>query len=283
MPKNVRMPAVAGQFYQAGPMRLTRQIEETFTHELGPGDLPERHEHGPREIIGLICPHAGYPFSGHVAAHAYDALAADGHPDVAIVIGLSHGRGDLTPAVQITGGWRTPLGDTVIAEDVAEQIAAALPDVETDVDAFRAEHSIEVQLPFLQYVFEESLLFVPVMMAAQDIESARAVGEAVANAIGHHDAVIIASTDMTHREPKEAARRKDTLLMERIEDLDAEGLISERRERDISMCGVGPAAATIIATSKLGATKVERLAYATSGDVMPSQEVVGYYAAAIRR
>ena len=282
MRREIRQPAVAGQFYPASGMSLAREIEAAFVHELGPGDLPEVHEHGARQILGLVSPHAGYPFSGHTAAHAYDALATDGHPDVAVVIGLNHGRGGSASAVQITGGWHTPLGDMLIAEDVAETIAEQLPDFETAREAFRGEHSIEVQLPFLQYLYEEALLFVPVMMARQEIDAAQAVGDAVAEALKGRDAVVIASTDMTHYASASEARRKDRVLMERIEELDAEGLISERQARNISMCGAGPVAATIIATRQLGAEAVERLAYSTSGDVMPSEEVVGYYAAAIR-
>jgi hypothetical protein len=283
MPEQVRKPVVAGRFYQASPTDLRKQIEESFCHDLGPGHLPEVIENGPREIVGLVSPHAGYPFSGHTAAHAYDALASDGHPDVAVVVGLNHKMGGPS-AVQTSGAWRTPLGDLTIAEDVAGQIAAALPSFRTEAEAFRAEHSLEVQLPFLQFVYEESLLLVPVMMARQDIDSARAVGEAIAEAVERRDAVIIASTDMTHRQPASIAQKQDRVLIQRIEDLDAEGLIAERDARDISMCGAGPVAATIIAAKALGAGEVDSLAYANSGDVMPpAEDVVGYYAAAIHR
>lgn len=283
MPDPIRMPVVDGQFYPASATELTRQIEACFTHRLGPGHLPEVAESGPRDIVGLVSPHAGYPFSGHTAAHAYDALASDGHPDVVIVLGLNHGRAGFASAVQTSGAWRTPLGDVVIADDIAEAIAAALPGFQTGSEPFRAEHSLEVQLPFLQYLYEEALLFVPVMMASQDIEAARAVGTAIAGAVKGRDAVVIASTDMTHYEPAAVARKQDQVLIRRIEQLDAEGLVSERAARGISMCGVGPVAACIIAATSMGATKGESLAYSTSGDVMPSSEVVGYYAAALRK
>lgn len=283
MPDQVRKPAVAGQFYPASATELTKQIEASFTHELGPGHLPEVVDSGPRRIVGVVSPHAGYPFSGHTAAHAYDALASDGRPDVAVVVGVNHGRGSLGSAVQMSGCWRTPLGDLMIAEDVAEKIAAALPHFKTGAEAFRAEHSLEVQLPFLQYMYEESLLFVPVMMAEQDFDSAKAVGDAIAGAVDGRDAVIIASTDMTHYESASTARKQDQVLIDRIEDLDAQGLIAERASRQISMCGAGPVAATIIAARAMGASEVDSLAYSTSGDVMPSRDVVGYYAAVIRR
>ncbi len=283
MPGQVRRPAVAGQFYPASLTELTNQIEGCFLSELGPGALPEGKDRGPREIVGLVSPHAGYVFSGATAAHGYLALADDGVPEVVVVIGLNHGRGGPAAAVQVSGGWQTPLGTVPIEEEVAGEIAAALPDFQTDMGALAAEHSIEVQLPFLQYVYEEALVFVPVMMAAQDIASARAVGEAVFAALDGRNAVVIASTDMTHQEPSASARRKDAVLIERIEALDAEGLIAQRDARQISMCGAGPVAATIVAAKAAGADRVQSLAYSTSGDVIPSDQVVAYYSAAIRR
>ncbi len=283
MPGPIRKPAVAGQFYPAARTALIAEIENCFMSDLGPGKLPEPKEHGPHEIVGLISPHAGYVFSGATAAHGYLALADDGVPEVVVVIGLNHGRAGLLSAVQTSGAWLTPLGEVPIDEDVAGKIAARLPRFVTDADAFILEHSIEVQLPFLQYVYEESLMFVPVMMAAQDIATAQEVGRAVAEALAGRTGVIVASTDMTHYEPAAAARRKDRILIERIEALDAEGLIAERDARNISMCGAGPVAAMIIAAKTLGATRVESLAYSTSGDVMPADQVVGYYAAAIRK
>jgi MEMO1 family protein len=283
MPNDIRKPAVAGQFYPASATDLARQIEESFRHDLGPGHLPEVVDSGPRRILGVISPHAGYAFSGHTAAHAYDALAADGHPDVAIVVGVNHGRGGLNAGVQTSGAWRTPLGDLMIAEDVAQKIAAALPEYHTSPEVFRAEHSLEVQLPFLQYLYEEALLLVPVMMSGQDYTAAKSVGEAIAEAAADRDTVVIASTDMTHYQSAAKARKQDQMLIRRIEALDPEGLITERAQRQISMCGAGPVAATMIATQQWGATEIDSLAYSNSGDVMPSQEVVGYYAAVIRK
>lgn len=283
MPADIRKPAVAGQFYPASATALARQIGESFKHELGPGELPAVFDSGPRKIVGMVCPHAGYAFSGHTAAHAYDALAADGRPDVAIVVGVNHGRAGFHSAVQTSGAWRTPLGDLTIADDVATTIAAALPEFLTGAAAFRSEHSIEVQIPFLQYLYEESLLFVPIMMGEQDYGAASAIGEAIVNAVAGRDAVVIASTDMTHYQSAAVAHKQDQVLIRRIERLDAEGLITERAQRQISMCGSGPVAAAIVAAKAMGATETASLAYSTSGDVMPSDEVVGYYAAVMRK
>lgn len=283
MPEQVRRPAVAGQFYPSTATELTGQIEECFQHRLGPGTLPTLRESGPREIVGLVSPHAGYVFSGPTAAHGYHALAADGIPQVVIVIGLNHGRGGTASAVQTSGAWQTPLGLVPIHDAVAADIAAKLPGFANDADAFRLEHSLEVQLPFLQYIYDEHLVFVPVMMAGQDLASARMVGEAVAEGVGGCDALIVASTDMTHYETADTARRQDQMLIERIEALDPEGLIHTRDRRGISMCGAGPVAAMIIAARALGATRAETLAYSTSGDIVPAREVVGYYCGVVRR
>lgn len=279
----VRKPAVAGQFYAGTLTELTAQIEECFLGPLGPGTLPECNMHGPREIVGLICPHAGYVFSGPTACHAYEALADDGCPDVVVIIGLNHGRGGFSSAVQTEGAWQTPLGLVPVEREIAAAIAARLPDFATDPRAMIGEHSLEVQLPFLQYIYEEALVFVPVMMADQGFPAARAVGQAVAAALEGLDAVVIASTDMTHYQSPATARQQDALLIRRIEALDPEGLLAERDRRRISMCGAGPVAAMLVAAEALGATNVESLAYSTSGDVMPSDQVVGYYAAAVRR
>jgi len=277
------MPVVAGQFYEGNATALERQVDERYLSPLGPGVAPKVDADGPREIVGLICPHAGYVFSGPTAAHAYAALATDGEPEVVIVIGPKHSPLHGGSAVQIAGAWRTPLGDARIASNVAAAIAGKLPDFATDANAFAGEHSLEVQLPFLQDLYEEDLRFVPVMMAGQDLFTAQAVADAVADSLRGLDAVIVASTDMTHYETPDTARRQDRMLIERIEAMDAEGLVRTRQQRNISMCGVGPVAAMMMAAQKLGATAAQTLAYSTSGDVMPSDQVVGYLAAKVTR
>lgn len=277
----VRMPVVAGQFYENSAIALERQIDQCYLGPLGPGVAPKVNAGGPREIVGLVCPHAGYVFSGPTAAHAYAALAADGEPEVVVVIGLKHSPLHGGSAVQTAGAWRTPLGDAQIASDVAAAIASKLPDFATDADAFAGEHSLEVQLPFLQDMYEDNLRFVPVMMAGQDLFTAQAVADAVADSLQGLDAVIVASTDMTHYETPDTARRQDRLLIDRIEAMDAEGLLRTRQERGISMCGVGPVTAMMMAAETLGATTATALAYSTSGDVMPSEQVVGYLAAKV--
>ena len=120
--QEIRQPVVVGQFYEGSAEGLTRQIEECYEHKLGPGSLPQVNERGPRRIVGLISPHAGYVYSGPTAAHGFYELALDGRPEVAAVIGVNHGRA-YGSAVQTAGAWRTPLGDLPVASEVAEQIA----------------------------------------------------------------------------------------------------------------------------------------------------------------
>jgi len=281
--EEIRKPVVAGQFYEGSAGQLERQINGCYVSPLGPGHEPRVNRTGPREILGLISPHAGYVFSGATAAHGYAALAADGRPDVLVLIGLNHGRLRAGPAVQTSGAWRTPLGDAAIAEEVAEKIATALPEFSRGAHSFAGEHSIEVQLPFLQDLFEEDLRFVPVMMGAQDLFTAQKVAAAIAGALEGVDGVVVASTDMTHYEAPDKARIQDRMLIEHIEAMDAEGLVRTQQQRDISMCGVGPVAAMLIATQAMGAVQAETLSYSTSGDVMPSDRVVGYLSAKISR
>jgi len=285
--EEVRQPVVAGQFYEGTAQGLLRQIEGCYKHRLGPGRLPEVNEGGPREIIGLISPHAGYQYSGAMAARGFFELARDGRPEVAVVMGPNHGYG-YGSAVQTAGAWQTPLGDLPIAAEVAQAVADALPFLNTGARAFSGEHSLEVQLPFLQHLYGDAVPFVPIMIerppsAQQCIERTEAVGRATAAALEGRDGVLIASNDMTHHQPPMLALEQDNLLTERILAMDPEGMIREVYARDLSMCGYAPVAATLVAAELLGAASVEKLGYSTSGDVIPAPTVVGYLSAKIVR
>lgn len=275
----IRQPVVAGQFYEASAEALTRQIEECYTSSRGPGSLPEINPDGPREIIGMLCPHAGYPFSGAPAAYCYHKLAADGLPDVVVIIGPSHRNPQ--PAIQTSGAWRTPLGDAAIDQETATDIAAGLSGFADDPAAFSSEHSLEVQVPFVQHLSED-IRIVPIMMVGQGQGEVKRVADAVKQGVSDRDAVIIASSDMTHFQRAETARKQDMLLIDEMKDLDPEGLLRERMTHDISMCGAGPAAVMLHVALSLGASSAELLAYAHSGEVHPSPEVVGYASMVVR-
>ncbi len=279
----VREPAVAGAFYEGSREGLLAQLREVYLSDLGPGHLPEANPQGPRRILGLVSPHAGYVYSGATAAHAFAALAEDGAPGTVLVIGPAHRMGGFGVGLQTQGAWRTPLGAALIDEATAQALAAALPEAVDDVRAFTGEHSQEVQVPFLQHLYGDALRIVPMIMVEQGLAVARRVGEALAQTLADRDAVIVASTDMTHYQSPGHARRQDLYLAGYIEKLDAEGLLRERAQQGISMCGYGPTAAMLLAARALGATRGEVLAYHHSGEVVPVGEVVGYLAARVLR
>jgi AmmeMemoRadiSam system protein B len=272
MTTDLRTPAVAGQFYEATGPALKQEIDDCY-----------RDLCGPRQMLGLISPHAGYIYSGPMAAHGYAALAADGRPDAFVIIGPNHGRGAWLSGIQTSGAWLTPLGEAQVDAELAAALASELPDFATGSAAFTGEHSLEVQLPFLQHLYGGEVKFVPLMMLDQDQEAALAVGQALGKVLATRDVVIIASTDMTHQEPRQVAAPQDGLLIERIEALDPEGLLAERARRDISMCGYGPTAALLIAARQLGATRTRTFRYGDSGEAHPMGAVVGYLSLGVYR
>ncbi|MGQ9530525.1 MAG: AmmeMemoRadiSam system protein B [Candidatus Bathycorpusculaceae bacterium] len=273
----VRRPCQAGAFYEGTAESLKRQIENCFLHEFGPGKIPEVVKAGPRNVVGLVCPHAGYMFSGPVASHAYYKLALDGKPDVVVVFGPNHTGYGSALAVMNEGVWRTPLGDVEIDGETANQIVHESRIVDVDDSAHHLEHSIEVQLPFLQYLYGSQFKIVPVCFLMQDLSSARDVGKAVAKVLSGKNAVIIASSDMTHYEPQERAVKKDKLALEAVEAMDEAKFYSVIEAHRVTACGYGPIAALIAAAKILGAREAKLLCYKTSGDIIGDySSVVGY-------
>lgn len=266
----MRPAAVAGQFYPATAEELNSLIPDLFLHPLGPGRIPSLNRDGERKIEGGIVPHAGYIFSGPVAAHFYAALAEDGYPDSFVILGPNHyGLGSgISLSME---DFQTPYGVVRIDRDLAKGIAREIVDI--DESSHRYEHSIEVQLPFLQF-FKRDIKFVPIAMLIQEEEIAREVGKIVREAIeaSGKDVVVIASTDFSHYVPKKKAYKNDALAIERIVNRDISGLYRVIYRYHITMCGYGPVAAMLTATRG----DVEILKYATSGDVHPMDDVVGY-------
>lgn len=271
-------------FYAGTAQALRAQIEECFTHRLGPGKLPKVTERKLQTIVGLVCPHAGYMYSGPVAAHAYYNLAADGKPDTIVLFGPNHlGHGSAL-ALMMEGVWRTPLGDVEIDTATANLILKESSIIDVDDSAHAYEHSIEVQLPFLQHLYGSAFRFVPICFLMQDLQSSREVGTAVAKALADKNALVIASTDMTHYEPQKTAEQKDKAAIEAALKLDAERLYSTVEARHISMCGYGPVVAAITASKLLSATKARLLCYKTSGDITGDfSSVVGYASVSFAR
>ncbi len=271
----MRYPAVAGQFYPADERQLEILIRELFLHPLGPENVPTLTPDGTRRIKGGVVPHAGYIFSGPVAAHFYGALARDGFPETFIILGPNH-YGVGSGVAVATEDFKTPLGVARIDKDLAKSIARDVIDL--DNYAHRYEHSIEVQLPFLQF-FKRNIKFVPISMLLQEYEVAVEVGKIIREAIDGRDVVVIASSDFSHYVPKKIAYANDALAIERIVEGDIKGLYKVLREKNITMCGYGPVAAMLEAVRG----KATLLKYATSGDVQPMHEVVGYAAIKVER
>jgi AmmeMemoRadiSam system protein B len=280
----VRRPTQAGAFYEGNADSLRKQIENCFLHEFGPGKIPMVVKTGLKTIMGLVCPHAGYMFSGPVAAHAYYSLACDGRPDVAVIFGPNHTGYGSALAVMNEGFWRTPLGDVEVDGETANQIVRESRIVDVDDSAHRFEHSIEVQLPFLQYLYGSEIKIVPICFLMQDLSSAKEVGKAVAKALAGKNAVVIASSDMTHYEPQKSAERKDRTALEAVKEMDEVKFYSIIETHRITACGYGPIAALITAAKLLGAKEAKVLCYKTSGDIIGDySSVVGYAAVCFQK
>ena len=272
----MRYPPVAGQFYERDPAALRKQVDGCYRHPIGPGAKPAVATGGPRSLKGLVVPHAGLMFSGPVAAHAYAALARDGPPASFVILGPNHtGLG----AAEALGAhdWETPLG--VATYDAGLGARLLREPVTEDLIAHRREHSIEVQLPFLQDLLPE-VRFVPICMGLQELKIAVEVGEVVRDAIRGTDTVVIASTDFSHYIPKAEAARRDRKAIDRILASDVNGFYRVIKDEDVSMCGYGPVIAMMTAVAP---AKPEFLKYASSGDVTAMDDVVGYGAVAFRR
>ena len=279
----MRKPAVAGRFYAGSVENLKKQIEQSFNHRLGPGKIPGVMG-DTRKIKGLVVPHAGYVYSGPVAAHSYAALAADGFPKTFIIIGPNHtGMGKGVALSMET--FKTPLGEVPVDTDLAEQITKGV--LKNDPGAHRYEHSLEVQLPFLQYL-NSDIRIVPITMHDQSFKSAKELGEIMGIACQNKDVVILASTDFTHcgymysefippgKTAGEFAKAKDEMAIEHILSLDPQGLVNTVKKNRITMCGYGCVASMLYATKAMGATRAELLKYASSYDIEPGDNAVGY-------
>jgi len=280
----VRRPVVAGAFYEGTAETLRAQIQSCFLSPLGPGKLPTPNKTGARHVLGLVCPHAGYMYSGAIAAHAYFSLAQDGKPDVAVILGPNHtGHGNPLSSMR-EGAWRTPLGDVQIDTETADDIASETGIVDFDEIAHKHEHSVEVQLPFLQFLYGDAFKFVPLCFLMQDLESAMEIGGGLAEALANKNAVVIASSDFTHYEPQARVDKKDADALKAVEALDAKKFFQVIESEDVSACGYGPIAALMTYAKALGATKAEVLCHKTSGDVTGDRtSVVGYAAVAIKK
>jgi AmmeMemoRadiSam system protein B len=275
----IRKPAVSGMFYAGTARELEEQIEWCYKHKLGPGAIPRVNNKGQREIVAIVVPHAGYYYSGPVAAHAYKELAEDGIFDTAVILGPNHTGYGYPVSLWTGSSWSTPLGEVEINKKLAQRLLGEV--IKADGTAHIHEHSIEVQLPWLQYLYKK-VRIVPITMLAQDIETARTVGKAIAQA--SDNLIVIASSDFTHYEPHPVAMEIDSSVIEAIVALDEEELYERCERLGCTMCGYGPVASAIVAAKEMKAQKASLLKYATSGDTSGDfSRVVGYGSIVIKR
>lgn len=268
-----RRPAVAGQFYPGEGAALTRSIEESFLDPRGPGHLPVRHRSTDRRIRALVVPHAGYRYSGPIAALAFDALAAERPPSTVLLLGVNHtARG--APAALSAQDWLTPLGRVPSDPDLVHALSHR--PVEVDETAHAREHSLEVELPFLQYVLPFPR-FAALSVSMGPLGFLADVGAVVRRALVGRDVLVVASTDFSHYIRPENARRLDRMAIDRILERDPKGLYATVMEHDISMCGIAPTTVLLFATQDEPLT-VRLLRWGHSGEAEPMAEVVGYAA-----
>jgi AmmeMemoRadiSam system protein B len=272
-----RRPVVAGQFYERDAEALSLQISSCFLNNLGPGKLPKVNFcNRPREIVGLICPHAGYIYSGMVAASGFFELAQDGLPDTVIILGPNHTGYGSGISLMREGIWQTPLGNVKVDTELADVILSKTDIIDVDETAHHFEHSIEVQLPFLQYLYGDRFNFVPISFLMQDYTSAVEVGNALIDALTDRNVVVIASSDMTHYEPAKQAEKNDRQALNAVVELDAYRFYETVETQNISICGYVPITALITYVKGLNA-KAELLSYHNSGDISGNySSIVGY-------
>ncbi|NOZ82587.1 MAG: AmmeMemoRadiSam system protein B [Euryarchaeota archaeon] len=273
----MREPAVAGLFYPAERRELIRQIERCFVQPPGPGELPGKAG-GERDVLGAVVPHAGYVYSGYYAAHVYRLLGEQAKPECVVVLSPNHtGAGSL---IAVSGeDWRTPLGVVRCDRERVERLWRECSVVDLDESAHRQEHSIEVQLPFLQYIYGEFRL-VAITIALAELEMLRELGSCLSEICG--DCLVLASSDFSHYEPAEMAEAKDRLAIEAILQMDEAELLRRVEEKGITSCGHAAIAAAIAAL-KGRASKAELLSYGNSGEVTGDHSSVVAYAGIVFR
>ena len=265
----IRDPAVAGSFYPGSEKSLSSMIEKCIEKEKEKVD-----------VKGIVVPHAGYAYSGKAAGAVYSKI---NFPDTFVILGPNHTGMGSAFSMMPDGVWSTPLGRVNIDSILAEKIFVNSKYLEEEILAHVSEHSVEVQLPFMQY-FSGNFQFVPITIRhyiadENYLKICTSIGKSIAKGIKmlKEKVVIVASSDFSHYEPQDVANKNDNFAIEAILKLDEKELFKRVRERDISMCGYGPVAIMISACKELGATKGELVKYMTSGDVTGDYgAVVGY-------
>ncbi len=262
----IRKPVAAGQFYPATSHGIRQLIE---------GYLPKAA--AKKDVIACMLPHAGYTCSGRVAVETASRINIKGR---IILLGPSHTGMGAPLSIMTRGTWQTPLGDVEIDTELAEKILGGSEYLQDDFLAHANEHSLEVELPILQY-FKKGFKIVPIVVLTDESELLKKIGRQIAAAVKEppfrDSTLIVASSDMTHYEAQSEACRKDKIAIDAMLELDEDKLAREVRRHDITMCGFAPAVAMISAAKALGAKTAELIKYETSAEVTgDDSSVVGY-------
>jgi len=271
-----REPAVAGLFYPFDPASLEKEIERSFLGDLGPGSLPEVNKNKLEKPVGIISPHAGYMYSGQVASWGFYELAKLGTPDLFVLMGPNHTGFGARVGVWDKGEWETPLGAVSIHEEAARILLESSKHASVSYESHTREHSLEVQIPFIQYVFG-NVPILPISLLDQSLSVVKDLSEALKKVLeAIPSTVVLASTDLNHYEDQQTTTNKDNLVIKMIEDMNVNGLYRVLEEYEVSMCGYGGVG--VLLDMKIGEPKI--LKHATSGDVSGDRlEVVGYMSA----
>ncbi len=270
----VRHAAVAGSWYPGTAQAITREVDRYLDEAAG---APP-----PGRLVALVSPHAGLRYSGPVAAYGYRLLRGRA-PATVVLVGPSHRAAFEGVALHGAGAWETPLGRVEIDADTAGAIAGAAPSlVFDDAAVHREEHSLEMQMPFLQRVWP-SLRIVPLMMGSQSPGEIEGLSQALAVALRGRDALLVASSDLSHYEPAPVANRRDAVVVELLGHFDDASLLARLSNQANVACGGGPIVAVMRAARALGADRAQVLKYGDSGDVeaRDKSHVVGYLSAAL--
>ena len=275
----LRKPAVSGLFYPDNPDNLIKVIEDCFLDESGVSKIPKLNTFSGNDYpIHIMVPHAGYQYSGAIASHGYCNIVQNGFPEVFIILSPNHTGLGSEVSVFNEGEWITPLGSVEVDNEFADEIISISDIATSDFSAHIREHSIEVQLPFLQY-FSNDFKIVPVTMGSQTFTASSDLAKAIFEAgkkLGKSYCVI-ASTDLSHFNNQEKANKVDGFVLEDIEEMNEFKLFEEVIQYNITMCGYGPVMTTISLSKMSGKNNCEILAYRTSGDVTGDfSSVVGY-------
>jgi AmmeMemoRadiSam system protein B len=270
----LRRAAVAGTWYPGTASAITAEVDSYLE--------AARTAPPPGRLVGLVSPHAGLRYSGPVAAYGYGLLRGRAEGLTAVLVGPSHRAAFDGVAVQAQGAWETPLGRAAVDEEIAQALLAAEPILFDDPGVHREEHSLEMQMPFLQRVVP-GLRIVPMLMGSQSRREVDALGAALGKALAGRRALLVASSDLSHYQPAAVANRLDAAVVDAVGRFDDEWLLVRLETEDNVACGGGPVVAVMKAARALGADRARVLKYGDSGDVgeRDKSHVVGYLSAAL--